>query len=183
MPFYFVRHPRVVYPEGNCFGATDVPADAAHTAECAARLAAKVPQRALVVSSPLSRCTGLAAGLVRLRPDLRWCTDGRIAEMDFGCWEGVPWEQIPRSAFDAWMADFGNHAFGGATSVNTFLDRVASAWDEWSAAPVAAESGVVWVGHAGVARALRWLAGGRRVAGLASEWPQEAIAHGELWQL
>jgi alpha-ribazole phosphatase len=181
MAFYFVRHAHVEYPAGLCYGATDVPANAAHTAECAARLAHALPSNLTVISSPLVRCVQLAEALCGLRPDLAFVCDARIAEMDFGSWEGLAWDGIPRAAFDAWTADFGHYRVGGKTSVNEFLMRIAAAWDDCAERTALSMGGVVWISHAGVARAVRWLAMGRRTAGQASDWPQEAIGYGELW--
>ena len=32
--------------------------------------------------------------------------DDRLAEIDFGAWEGQPWDRVVRADFDAWMNDF-----------------------------------------------------------------------------
>ena len=50
-----------------------------------------------------------------------------LREMDFGCWEGVPWSAIPQDAFGPWMADFHAHRFGGRDSVGEMMQRVAQA--------------------------------------------------------
>jgi len=181
MAFYFVRHARVAYPPGLCYGSTDVPADTAHTAQSAVRLAQALPFGLTVICSPLTRCVQLAQALRSLRPDLDFVCDTRIAEMDFGSWEGIPWAHIPRADLDAWATDFGDYRVGGNTSVNAFLARIGTAWDDCAALRALSHGGVVWISHAGVARAVQWLTMGRRLAGLASEWPQDGIGYGVLW--
>ena len=54
--------------------------------------------------SPLRRCLQLAQGLRALRPDLAFRQDDRLAEMDFGDWEGWRWSDRPQAALDAWTA-------------------------------------------------------------------------------
>jgi hypothetical protein len=101
---------------GDCLGATQ------HAAQ---GLAAELPEKAELWVSPLQRCELLAQSLRGLRPDLPCKTDARLVEMNFGHWEGVAWADIPRTALDAWTADFGNHRFGGVESANAVLSRVA----------------------------------------------------------
>ena len=134
---------------GTCYGILDIAADATATQAAAKALAQTLPQGVQGVCSPLQRCRQLAAELLLLRPDLSFTTDARLAEMDFGCWEGVAWSAIDKSAVDAWTADFAHHRFGGKQSVSEFMQQVASAWD------AAQQSGKdnLWITHAGVIRA------------------------------
>lgn len=48
-------------------------------------------------------------------------------EMDFGRWEGVPWDRIPRAELDAWAADFDHARPHGGESVAIFAARVEAA--------------------------------------------------------
>jgi len=104
---WLVRHAQPLVAPGVCYGASDVAADAEATRACAAQLAQTLPQGIRLITSPLQRCERLAKEIQGLRPDLMLKPDARLAEMDFGCWEGVRWDAIPPAAFDAWMADFG----------------------------------------------------------------------------
>ena len=57
-----------------------------------------------VWSSPAVRCRGLAEAIAAvLRVPLR--EDQRLWELDFGAWEGRPWETIAREDLDRWALD------------------------------------------------------------------------------
>ncbi len=163
---------------GVCYGQLDVAADAAHTAQCVQQLFDAAQHEGLrfasLKTSQLQRCTALAGALGE-RLGLPPHQDARLAEMDFGTWEGLAWDQIPKAAVDAWTDDFANHAFGGHESTQQVLERV------WSALQEARQqaNAQLWVTHAGVLRAVRHLlAQGQPRIASAHEWPQEALAFG-----
>ncbi len=178
---WLVRHAAPGIAAGTCYGALDVEADVAGTHEAARRLAAALPaDHVLVRHSPLARCAQLARALEALRPDLAARPDARLAEMDFGTWEGRAWNAIGRAAVDAWTADFAGHAPGGGESLARMLARVASALAEARAACAAQTAGdVVWITHAGVARCVRWCLQAPGRMPRADEWPVAAPAFGE----
>lgn len=169
-----------------CYGALDVPADAAATRLAAQRLAAALPAQALVAHSPLQRCEQLALDLQGLRPDLTSKPDARLREMDFGRWEGQRWDDLARSDIDAWVAAFASHGPGGGEPLAAVLARVASALHDARTEggrvglqPAAARD-VVWITHAGVIRSVAWLlAQGPGVLPTAAQWPVPAPAWGE----
>jgi alpha-ribazole phosphatase len=132
------------------------------------------------MSSPLQRCEQLAQALCGERPDLTYTTDARLVEMNFGELEGVPWVDIPLAALDAWTADFGNHQFGGAESVNEVLLRVAGVWRETQVVTSAGRCTTIWITHAGVIRAHSLLVQGIETVQEASQWPVAAPAFGEF---
>lgn len=175
MQLWLVRHAQPLVAPGTCYGALDVPADAGATRACAERLAQALPPGTALWSSPLQRCEQLRQDLLGLRPDLASKTDARLAEMDFGRWEGLHWDAVGRSAVDAWVADFGDHRPGGGESANAVLQRVGSALQ----GAQALNRELVWLTHAGVVRAARlWLAGTRRIE-QARDWPVSAPGWGE----
>lgn len=178
MKLWLWRHAQVELPSGLCYGASDVPAHAGLIEQAARAAAAVLPSGLPVWVSGLGRAQQLARALQSLRPDLGApITDQRLNEMDFGCWELQPWDAIPRAAFDDWLADFAHHRFGGAQSTQQLIDRVADALDGLRAHAVAE---AVWVTHAGVIRAVQFLAAhGRGPIRCASQWPQDAPATGE----
>ena len=98
--------------------------------------------------------------------------------MNFGVWEGVPWQQIPKEAIDGWTEDFSQHRFGGQESVAAVLQRVGAAWDSLRAQHSRSGQGALWITHAGVARAVALCAQGRRSVQVASDWPREAPGFG-----
>ena len=175
MKLWLLRHARVTLDAGLCYGASDVPADAALTQAAAEAAAAPLPQGLPVWVSGLGRAQQLALALQALRPDLRPpLTDTRLNEMDFGHWELQRWDAVPRAAFDVWMADFAQHRFGGAESVDQLISRVADAVDDTRAA-VGGAGEALWITHAGVIRSALYLAlNGRRSIGSVKEWPKDA---------
>ena len=173
MKLWLLRHARVTLEPGLCYGASDVPADAALTQAAVETAASMLPQGLSVWVSGLGRAQQLARALQALRPDLRPAiTDVRLNEMDFGHWELRRWDAVPRDAFDTWMADFAHHRFGGAESTQRLIDRVADALQSLrdSGAPEA-----VWITHAGVIRAARFVAAhGNGPISDVAQWPREA---------
>ena len=88
---WLLRHGPVECAEGLCYGASDVHASAQASRDIADRVARQLPKGLEFYASPLSRCAQLAFALEALRPDLQAQFDTRIAEMDFGAWEGQAW--------------------------------------------------------------------------------------------
>ena len=172
---HLVRHAQPLMAPGVCYGALDVPACASATQQAAQALAPSLPRDAVLLTSPMQRCERLAQALQALRPDVRFQTEARLVEMNFGRFEGLRWDSIPRQALDDWTADFWQHRFGGAESVAHVMARVAQVWDE----AMASAQPQVWVTHAGVIRAATLLARGVRRIDQATDWPQAAPAFGQ----
>lgn len=171
---WLVRHAQPLIESGVCYGATDIPADAAATRTSALELAQQLPRGTRIICSPLQRCMQLSDALLRLRPDLGANTDVRLVEMDFGCWEGVRWSDIPKSAIDAWTAQFGHWRFGGTESVQELMDRVAAAWAQTRDAT----GPVAWITHAGVIRAALLLHRNVETVQRSDQWPRQALEFG-----
>lgn len=108
-----LRHARPLIEEGVCYGATDMDADAAATLAAAQQMAPLLAPQAQLWSSPLRRCTQLTQALCALRPDLKPCTDNRLAEMDFGRWEGWRWADIPGRNWTPGPRDSGSGGLAG----------------------------------------------------------------------
>lgn len=172
MTLFLVRHAQPLIESGVCYGALDVPADAQSTQQAAEKLAKNLPQGAIIFHSPLQRCEQLAHALQALRADWVSKPDPRLREMDFGTWEGQRWDSIPRAELDAWTNAFPTYRCGGGDNVDSFMARVAAAWDE-SPKPA------IWITHAGVIRAALLLAQGKRHIQRADEWPQGGVGFGE----
>ncbi|MBS4017148.1 MAG: alpha-ribazole phosphatase family protein [Dechloromonas sp.] len=109
LTLYLVRHPEPEIAPGICYGRLDIPARQVDVA--AARLRSELPAGLPVWSSPLQRCRALAEAL---HPAPLF--DARLQEMDFGRWEGVPWDEVSRAELDAWAADVENYAPPGGES-------------------------------------------------------------------
>lgn len=179
MKLWLLRHARVDLAPGICYGASDLTADVSHTKEAARAAAAVLPARLSVRVSGLGRAQSLAAQLCALRPDLGApVVDSRLNEMDFGTWEGQRWDSVPKSAFDAWTDDFADHRFGGVESTQQVIERVAAGLAD---ARAAGDAEALWVTHAGVIRAVKYLLshGTARIRE-ARQWPTDAPAPGGL---
>lgn len=179
MKLWLARHAAPLIDAGICYGSLDVQADEAAT-QCAARaLAAALPPGLPVRVSGLRRADQLAQALAQLRADLRPMRDERLNEMDFGAWEGVHWQAIPKADIDAWTREFSRYRAGGGESVSGVLLRVAQALED-----AAADSEAVWITHAGVIRAVHYLAQhGMNSIPSAASWPAQAPAWGGWTQL
>lgn len=183
MKLLLVRHAKPLVPPGTCYGASDIPADAQHTARAARALAGRLPAGAHVVCSPLQRCAALAAAVTDLRPDVRTQVDSRLREMDFGDWEGRPWREIARAQIEAWTGDFARHRPGGGESVASLLARVALALEESRGWAIETGCAPVWITHAGVMRAAMLLAKGSVSLPQPDRWPRRVLRFGHSMEL
>ena len=155
MQVFLIRHPRPLIAPGLCYGQLDV--DCEDPQLVAARLKPRLPAGTPIITSPLRRARRLADAL---DPEAR--IDERLSEIDFGDWEGQPWDRIDREALDRWAADVLNFVPPGGESVAHLQQRVIDF------ACSLKNPRVAIVSHAGVMRALfgHW----RGLA--ASEWTQ-----------
>jgi alpha-ribazole phosphatase len=118
-----VRHPLPASShQGRCYGRLDLPAGR-YPAAAARALLARTGRIDRIVSSPARRCREPAALLARrLRVPIR--CDPAWREMDFGAWEGLAWEAVPRAELDAWADDLINARPHGGESVAMLLARI-----------------------------------------------------------
>ena len=124
-----VRHTRPAIGDGICYGALDL--EVADTFESEASIVlANLARPDVLISSPLQRCQRLAASIADAF-DLSIITDERVREMDFGSWEGVPWDDIDRSTIDQWSDDFYQARPHGGESVAQLVTRVQSALNDY----------------------------------------------------
>ena len=143
MQVFLIRHPRPLVEPGLCYGRLDV--DCEDPQPVAARL--RLPPQTTVLSSPLRRARRLAEALdpcVRL--------DARLAEIDFGDWEGRRWDDIDRESIDDWAADVLNFTPPRGESVADLQRRFVDLAGELAANRAGAS--VALITHAGVIRAL-----------------------------
>ncbi|WP_201157589.1 histidine phosphatase family protein [Rhodobaculum claviforme] len=148
MAVILLRHTRPAVAEGVCYGRTDLDLGPCFAAE-AARLADALPPVTQVVTSPLSRCHRLAQAIATARA-LPLRIDPRLIEMDFGRWEGVAWDAIPRAEIDAWAADLLHARPHGGETVAEMATRAAAALADLARGP----SPVLAVTHAGILKAV-----------------------------
>jgi alpha-ribazole phosphatase len=198
MRLYLVRHPKVRVAQGLCYGATDVACSPQELEAAAHDLRRVLPKGLRLISSPLQRCERLTQILCGLEPDLLAETDDKLAEMHFGAWEMRAWNAIPAAELKAWTDDFATYRCGGSgESAGQLVHRVAQRL--WRSAQSGQDE--VWITHAGVIRAVRWLgeqafemftalgqpqgSQGEILAQLrAADWPRSelAFARPQVWE-
>ncbi|MCG8417657.1 MAG: alpha-ribazole phosphatase [Proteobacteria bacterium] len=120
MDMYLIRHTTPAIEDGICYGHTDVPLADSFEVELTAVVARLPDSFHRVYTSPLSRCARLAERLVATR----CISDARLMELDFGAWEGRPWDDIDRAELDAWAADIAGYACPGGESYSQLYRRV-----------------------------------------------------------
>lgn len=125
MSITLVRHTRLLADPGLCYGTTDIDV-AASFADEARQIVARIPACEHLLTSPLQRCAKLAA-LIAAKFDVDPIVDNRIAEMDFGSWEGRPWSSISKEELDAWADDFLHARPHGGESVAMLRARTIEA--------------------------------------------------------
>lgn len=176
MRLWLVRHARPMVEAGLCYGTLDVAADENETLSAAQRLAQVLPPSVDVLCSPRRRCAQLAQALAAVRPDLVARTEPRLAEMDFGGWEGRFWNRLDRGELDAWAGDFAHYRAGGTgESTAQFIARVGCVFDESRAAG----RDQAWIAHGGVFKAMLLRHSGSKLA-LVSDWPGQNLGCGEF---
>jgi len=145
-----VRHTTPAGAEGRCYGRLDLPvSEAVFEAEAAHTAAALPPGPRRIYSSPSRRCRLLAE---RLGAPVS--LDDRLLELDFGAWEGLRWDAIPRDQLAPWCDDF---VHARPPDGETFIELAARAEDFAAAAEAAARADglePLVVTHSGVIRAL-----------------------------
>jgi len=94
--------------------------------------------------------------------------------MDFGSWEGQPWDAVPREELDAWAGDVWHYKAGGAESAA----MVAARYRLWvEAVQTTRMNVVVAVTHAGVIRVALACSG----RSYAAEWSTAAVEFGGVY--
>ncbi|GAA0294911.1 alpha-ribazole phosphatase family protein [Rhodovulum strictum] len=152
MGLILVRHTAPDVAPGTCYGRLDL-SPGPRFAEEAAAILATLPPVSRVLTSPLIRCRALAEHVGAARGLPVEVAPGLI-EIDFGTWEGIAWDAVPRAELDAWAADFWHARPHGGESVAIFTARVAEAL-----AGLGAAQDWLAVTHAGLMRAALHLLG------------------------
>lgn len=167
MAIFLVRHTAPDILPGICYGATNVPVHEAEFARVMPLIDAALPETALVVTSPLTRCRRLADFLAMRSNAREVIVDARLVERDLGRWTNKLWQDIARDEAREFAANFLDHwpppgvtedgpilrglevapRVGAGESVRAMQTRVlqgfAAAWE------LAAGRNLVIVAHAG----------------------------------
>ncbi|BDD04109.1 alpha-ribazole phosphatase family protein [Aureibacter tunicatorum] len=122
MEIYLIRHTEPDIKKGICYGQTEVPLVSEYKSHIK-EVIAKLPEEFdAIISSPWNRCNLLANELTTLK----FCTDFRLSELNFGEWEMKFWDDVPKD----WYEDFVNNKCEGGESYNDLRVRVEEIWLE-----------------------------------------------------
>lgn len=156
MDVYVIRHPEPDIAKGICYGQLDVPLRPGFESALI-RAAEMIPKTARLYASPLKRCR-IAAEFLAGRQALPLVQDPRLMEMNFGEWEGVPWDELQGPEAQAWMENYVTMPAPGGESFEDLQFRLSMFLDETLAAAETESFSPVLITHAGIIRALylRW---------------------------
>jgi alpha-ribazole phosphatase len=163
---FLIRHPRPLIGAGFCYGRLDVDCD--DPRPVAERLRQLLPPDTPVIASPLRRARRLAEAI-----DPHAALDSRLAEIEFGEWDGRAWDDIDRDSLDAWAADLLGFTPPGGESVAGLQQRAI----DFAASLTGPR--VALVTHAGIIRALL----GHWHQLPAAEWSQLKFEFGSVTQI
>lgn len=168
--FCIARHPPVSVPPGMCYGRLDV-LPAAGWEDFAARLGEALHRTGVtrLYASPLARCR-LPAEYLAETARISVCFDIRLAELDFGAWEGRRWSDIPRGELDRWAVDLLDFAPSDGETGRALCERVTAFH-----AGLPSDGACAVLSHGGPLRVLRALVEGRQ-----PDLAQPAPALGEI---
>jgi alpha-ribazole phosphatase len=154
MRVVLVRHPAPLIEPGICYGRLDLPLHPDADIEQMAhdpRLAGSTH----VWTSPSRRCRAAAERTAEVL-DLPLSVDPRLMELDFGEWEGKPWDDIPRVDLDRWAADPVGFSAPGGESGAKLIARITDFYTVLTGHPIV-------VSHGGPLRVLSALLRGQRM--------------------
>jgi alpha-ribazole phosphatase len=152
MHLILLRHTLPVLSADVCYGCLDIEL-AASAAEDFGQVLVELPAFDRIVSSPLQRCRLLAEHVAAHRGKTLSLESG-LKEMNFGAWQGRPWDDIPIEEIDEWAADFEHGRPHGGESVAQLRQRLSALALQLQASAERADETVLAVTHAGVIRAL-----------------------------
>ncbi|AMN67161.1 histidine phosphatase family protein [Psychrobacter sp. P11G5] len=177
MTLYIWRHPKPIAAEGICIGQTDIGVDRRKLKRLANQIERFVRLYQLpkvICVSPLQR--SLKVGQILAHRGFQWRVAPELAEIDFGEWDGRPWEQIAKQEIDDWCDNFAHFAPNNGESLQQLFDRV----EGWLNKVLAEQDNtpILAIGHAGWINAAKMIDAGQDVPKIAADWPS-SVAYGE----
>lgn len=171
MTIWLVRHPRPLIGPGICYGRRDLPLHPEGLAAIPGMVASLAPAAVTAIwTSPARRCR-IVADAIAAAHNIAQQTDPRLLELDFGAWEGLRWDAVPRQELDRWAADPMHFAPGGGETGAALVARIRS----FHADCLDAADGCVIVSHGGPLRVLGALLRGAPVNLLAAAPPLASV--------
>jgi alpha-ribazole phosphatase len=144
-----IRHTSLQIEPGICYGQSDIDVAASFATEVA-NAQKKLAEMTFdaVYTSPLQRCVKLAEALNL--GDL--VEDHRLKELNFGDWELLVWDDIPRDIFDDWAHDYANKAPPNGETFSQLQQRSINFLDEMLNKHLS--ENILVISHGGLIRAL-----------------------------
>lgn len=147
MEIYLIRHTTPNVEKGICYGQTDLDITETFATEALAIKQVLPPQIPVVYSSPLQRCSKLAAELF---PAHEINFNAQLKELHCGIWELQKWDDIPAPELKTWMADFVNVQVPGGESYTQLYTRTVDCFNQI----IIQHQQAAIVCHAGVVRSI-----------------------------
>jgi alpha-ribazole phosphatase len=168
MRIALVRHKRPLIGAGICYGRLDIPVhpEVEHAADAVLAGASRV------WTSPARRCRTLAE-VVAAALAVPLTEDARLQELDFGAWEGRPWDDVPRADLDRWAASPLTFAPPGGESGEALIARIR----DFDITLRADRRDCVVVSHGGPLKVLSALLDGRPIDLLAETQPIGSVRY------
>lgn len=168
MKLYIWRHPKPLAASGICLGQTDMgvhPRKLKRLANQIQRFVRRHNLPKVIWVSPLQRSLKVGELLAKRGFDYHVAPD--LIELDFGEWDGRPWEDIPKQEIDNWCDNFAQSAPYNGESVEQLFTRV----ENWLKSHEASMP-ILAVGHAGWINVAKMLAAEKGVPQVAADWPR-----------
>ncbi|KDE19559.1 phosphoglycerate mutase [Acetobacter aceti 1023] len=167
-PVLLVRHAPVQVAQGICYGRQEVALRPGwESIVSGLSVLAKGAVCQVLYSSPAQRCWQMALHLAK-SAGMELRVDHRLAELSFGKWEGLPWQDIDRTLLDEWAQNPESFAPPEGESGQDLYKRIRSFWHEMCQR----EENVCVLSHGGPLRLLSAFAGGYQPQLLAPSMPQ-----------
>ena len=167
-PVLLVRHAPVQVAQGICYGRQDVALSPGwESIVSGLSVLAKGAVCQVLYSYPAQRCWQMAQRLAQ-SAGMELRVDHRLAELNFGRWEGVRWQDIDRTLLDEWAQNPEGFAPPEGESGQDLYQRIQSFWREVRQR----EENVCVLSHGGPLRLLSAFAGGYKTHLLTPSMPQ-----------
>ena len=169
MTLYIWRHPKPIAAEGLCIGQTDIGVDRRKLKRLANQIERFTRLHQLpkfIWVSPLQR--SLKVGQILAHRGFECIVAPELSEINFGEWDGRPWEQITKQEIDDWCDNFADFAPANGESLQQLFSRV----EGWLNR-VLVEQGntpILAVGHAGWITAAKMIEAGQSVPKIVADW-------------
>jgi alpha-ribazole phosphatase len=126
---YFIRHTEPLIEVGTCYGQLDCKVKGDYESELSKiNLYFKDKEINTIYSSPLKRCAKLAEDIAQVNSISPVIYEKGFKEINFGDWEGVKWDDIPRLDIDEWNNNRLHFQFPNGETPWIFGQRVLEAY-------------------------------------------------------